>query len=68
MESMMKSTLRVPTLVPALVLAATALLAAPVSAQSLSVLLPVISFPDPVIHPATKGCEPVDAGVCSVQE
>jgi hypothetical protein len=49
----------------ALVLAtATTLLAAPVSAQSLSVLLPLISFPDPVVSPATKGCEPVETVVC----
>jgi hypothetical protein len=31
-------------------------LAAPVAAQSLSTLLPRLSFPDPVVSPATKGC------------
>ena len=44
-------------------------LALPAAAQSLSVLLPVISFPDPVTTPSTKGC--VDEGakpVCTLQE
>jgi hypothetical protein len=44
-------------------------LAAPAGAQSLSVLLPVLSFPDPVIAPSTKGCSPMtSAPVCELAE
>ncbi len=53
----------------ALAAAFTLALALPAAAQSLSVLLPVISFPDPVAAPSTKGC--VDNGaksVCTLQE
>jgi hypothetical protein len=39
----------------ALALAAVTL-AGPVAAQSLSTLLPQLSFPDQVVSPATKGC------------
>jgi hypothetical protein len=35
-----------------------ALLGAPVAAQSLSVLLPSVSFPEPVVTPATRDCLP----------
>ena len=53
----------------ALVLAASAALAAPAAAQTLTVLLPVISFPDTVMTPSTKGCAlaPADE-VCQLQE
>jgi hypothetical protein len=40
----------------------------PASAQSLSVLLPLLSFPDPVTTPSTKGCGEIEAKVCTVQE
>jgi hypothetical protein len=30
--------------------------AAPVAAQNLSVLLPTLTFPEPVSAPSTKGC------------
>jgi hypothetical protein len=33
-------------------------LAAPVTAQSLSVLLPALSFPEPAPTPSTKNCAP----------
>ena len=46
---------------------ATAALAAPAAAQSLSVLLPAISFPDPVTTPSTKDCVP-KAPVCQIEE
>jgi hypothetical protein len=52
----------------ALVLAASAALAAPTAAQTLTVLLPVISFPDTVVTPATKGCAPFVDKVCLLQE
>jgi hypothetical protein len=51
----------------ALVLAAVSALASPAAAQSLSVLLPQISFPEPVTTPSTKGCAP-KAMVCQLQE
>ena len=41
-----------------------ALLAAPVAAQSLSVLLPLISFPDPVPTISTMDCVPSATVVC----
>lgn len=52
----------------ALALAAALALTTPVAAQSLSVLLPVLSFPDPVTTPSTKGCAEVVTGVCTAQE
>ena len=53
----------------ALVLAASAALTAPAAAQTLTMLLPVISFPDPVVTPATKGCGFVSVPtVCQLQE
>jgi hypothetical protein len=41
-----------------------ALLAAPVAAQSLSVLLPTLSFPDQVTTTSTKDCVPTRTVVC----
>lgn len=41
-----------------------ALLAAPVAAQSLSVLLPSINFPGPTTTPSTKDCVPTAVMVC----
>lgn len=53
----------------ALAAALTLALALPASAQSLSVLLPVISFPDPVTSPSTKGCGgDTTSTVCTLQE
>lgn len=53
----------------ALVLAASAAFSAPVAAQTLTLLLPAISFPDPVVTPSTKGCDLVTAPtVCQLQE
>jgi hypothetical protein len=44
-------------------------LALPTAAQSLSVLLPVISFPDTVTSPSTKGCAADSTStVCTLQE
>lgn len=44
-------------------------LALPAAAQSLSVLLPVLSFPDPVVTvPSTKGCADDGKAVCTLQE
>ena len=40
----------------AFVLAATVALAAPASAQSLSVLLPSLSFPETIVTPSTMDC------------
>ena len=53
----------------ALAAALTLALALPAAAQSLSVLLPVISFPDPVTSPSTKGCAADSTNtVCTLQE
>jgi hypothetical protein len=53
----------------ALVLAASAALTAPAAAQTLTVLLPVISFPDTVLTPSTKGCSVIQAPtVCQLTE
>ena len=41
-------------------------IASPVGAQSLAILLPVLSFPSPVITPSTKGCEAVTLAVCNL--
>jgi hypothetical protein len=40
------------------------LLAAPVAAQSLSVLLPALSFPEPVPTISTMDCVPTTTVVC----
>lgn len=41
----------------------------PVAAQTLTVLLPAITFPDPVLTPSTKGCDVAErAAVCQLQE
>lgn len=40
----------------ALALAASLALAAPVAADSLSTLLPSLTFPDGTVTPSTKGC------------
>lgn len=50
-----------------MVLAATAALGSPASAQSLSTLLPQISFPEPVTTPSTKGCVPTEVRVCQTE-
>jgi hypothetical protein len=42
-----------------------ALLAAPVAAQSLSVLLPSLSFPEPVTTPSTMDCVPGATVLCA---
>lgn len=53
----------------ALAAALTVFLALPATAQSLSVLLPVITFPDPVTTPSTKGCVATTTKpVCTLQE
>lgn len=52
----------------AIAIAVAASLSTPASAQSLSVLLPLISFPDPVVVPSTKGCGNLDSVVCSLTE
>ncbi|MCU0903259.1 MAG: hypothetical protein MUE83_05225 [Tabrizicola sp.] len=40
----------------ALALAVTLSLAAPVAAQSLTILLPTLTFPTETVTPSTKGC------------
>ncbi|WP_167851038.1 MULTISPECIES: hypothetical protein [Tabrizicola] len=50
-----------------MVLAATTALGVPASAQSLSTLLPQISFPEPATTPSTKGCVPAEARVCRTE-
>jgi hypothetical protein len=40
------------------------LLAAPVAAQSLSVLLPSLAFPEPLTTSSTKDCVPSATTVC----
>lgn len=54
----------------ALAVALSLAFALPATAQNLSLLLPVISFPDPVISvPSTKGCLPDSpVAVCTGQE
>lgn len=52
----------------ALVLAAIAAVSAPVAAQSLSTLLPVITFPKPVASPANRGCTAQIAAICQIPE
>lgn len=51
-----------------LALAATAALSLPAAAQSLSVLLPQITFPEPVTSPSTKGCDASAPGICQLPE
>jgi hypothetical protein len=45
-----------------------ALLAAPVASQSLSVLLPTLTYPDTVTTTSTKSCSPMAAVACRPQE
>lgn len=53
----------------ALALAVTLSLAIPASAQSLTVLLPSLSFPTETVTPSTKGCEAPAAGTtCQLAE
>lgn len=53
---------------PALV--ALCLFASPLSAQTMTVLLPSISFPDGTLTPSTKGCDASETltAVCQIQE
>lgn len=51
----------------ALLVTIASLLAAPVAAQSLSVLLPSLSFPEPVVTPSTMDCAPQSAVTCPPQ-
>lgn len=52
-----------------LALATSLALAAPVAADSLSVLLPSLSFPADTVTTSTKGCEvPVSTGTCQLAE
>ncbi|MFN3994503.1 MAG: hypothetical protein ACK4IU_16525 [Tabrizicola flagellatus] len=46
----------------ALALAVTLSLAIPASAQSLTILLPSLSFPTETVTPSSKGCEAPQAG------
>lgn len=41
-------------------------IASPVGAQSLAILLPVLSFPGPVLTPSTKSCDAVTMTVCDL--
>jgi hypothetical protein len=50
-------------------LSLTAPLAAPVGAQSLSLLLPPLTFPTDPVTPSTKGCSPAPApATCQLAE
>jgi hypothetical protein len=49
-----------------LALIASLALAAPVAAQSLTILLPSLTFPDDTVVTSTKGCEP--APTCQLPE
>ena len=52
-----------------LALAASLALAAPVAAQSMSILLPSLTFPGDIVTPSTKGCEgQVEAATCQLQK
>ncbi len=55
-------------LAPALI--ALSLVASPLAAQTLTVLLPAITFPVTTITPSTKGCEAASTTtpVCALQE
>lgn len=53
----------------ALALATSLALAAPVAADSLSMLLPALTFPTDEVITSTKGCEaPATATTCQLQE
>lgn len=53
----------------ALALAAMLALSAPVAAQSMSFLLPSLSFPDGDVTSSTKGCDAkTEAAVCQIDE
>jgi hypothetical protein len=53
----------------ALVLAASLSLAAPISAQSLNILLPTLTFPTDTVTTSTKGCAaPVASTTCTLAE
>jgi hypothetical protein len=53
----------------AFVIFASFALAAPVAAQSLSILLPVLSFPEDPVTSSSKGCEAkTTAPTCQLQE
>ena len=56
------------TLAAPIALAAALAMAVPASAQSLSVLLPQISFPEPVTTPSTKDCAPATTATCILAE
>jgi hypothetical protein len=50
-------------------LAASLALAAPVAADSLSILLPSLSFPTDTVTTSTKGCEvPATGSVCQLEK
>ena len=56
-------------LLTAFVLAVPVALPAPATAQTLSMLLPAISFPAPIFSPSTKGCTSDPAPkVCTLDE
>lgn len=46
------------------------LLASPLAAQTMTVLLPSISFPDGILMPSTKSCDTIETliAVCQTQE
>ena len=53
----------------ALALVASLALAAPVAAQSISILLPSLTFPGDIVTPSTKGCDAqVEAATCQLQK
>lgn len=49
-------------------LTALALLALPASAQTLSTLLPTLSWPDDTVTTLTKGCDAATQTVCTLRE
>lgn len=53
----------------AFALAASLALAAPVAADSLSMLLPSLTFPEDTVVPSTKGCDAAETQpVCKLAE
>jgi hypothetical protein len=52
----------------AFALASLALLSAPAAAQSISTLLPLLTYPDPVTTGSTKDCGIEQAPVCKLHE
>ena len=54
----------------ALALVALTLVSSPLSAQTLTVLLPSINFPTGTLTPSTKGCgsDAIKTAVCVLQE